>query len=300
MQLADCDRIYRAAWLTEDQVRFKELCLELLEVYKLLSIVLARGNVFWRARVATRKAFGNISDLSYPPPEKARSGRLNRQGRPCFYLSSTPETAIQEVLAGPGQLVQVAGYKIQPGQELHLILIGEFAHVYKRGYTSLSGVDPGNSIGGILMRNQAQTPVMISIDKFFAAILSDPKAHETDYMRTQGLAELLHKKLPKANGIAFPSVRDPLGFNFGVLTEVADQIFENTCCTLELVGELHMYGVFVPFPLEHAIGTTGNGDFMWAEKRIADQYYQYSLTEEEKEEARKAGRLADGRIRVKK
>ena len=47
MKLSECDQIYRAAWETNNPSRFIELCLELLVTYRLLSVALARGNIFW-------------------------------------------------------------------------------------------------------------------------------------------------------------------------------------------------------------------------------------------------------------
>ena len=236
--------------------------------------------------------------MNYPPPEKATSGRLNRKGIPCFYISSNVETAVREVQAGPGELVQAAGFKVRPSKLLHLVLVGEYAHVHKRGYTSLNGTDPEGTIRGLLKQHSSQAEVMISIDKFFAAVLSDPQARETDYMRTQVLSSLLHERLADAHGIAFPSVRDPLGFNFGVLAKFSDEIFENTCCALQRVGQLHMYDMLVQGTVQSAIGTKPNGDFVWSPNYEPGQWYQYALSDEEMEAGRKAGKVAEGTVKI--
>lgn len=299
MQLADCDRIYRAAWETSDSDRFRVLCLELLETYRCLSVGIGRGNVFWRARIMGKEPFRNISEMGHPPPEVARGGRLNRAGQSCFYISSNAETAVREVSASKGQHVQMAGYRVRAGAVFNMILIGEYAHVSKRGYTSLNGTDPGGTIKGLIRQHSKLAPVMISIDKFFAAVLSDPKAHELQYMRTQVLGELLHKRIDSAHAIAFPSVRDPLGFNFAVLAAAAPRIFENTSCVVQAIGDLYLYDQLEQTTICSALAVKQNGDFLWPEKPVEGQWYQYGLSQDELEKARSEGkRIGEGRYPI--
>jgi RES domain-containing protein len=68
------------------------------------------GKVLYRARVHDdrlhRERFQR-SEVGAPPPEKAKAGRANREGRPVLYLASSRSTALAEVRAWKGAAVAV-------------------------------------------------------------------------------------------------------------------------------------------------------------------------------------------------
>jgi hypothetical protein len=84
--------------------------------------------MFWRARLIKSEIYSNISDLDYPPPELARQGGLNDRDTPV----STFETALAEVDAMEGQLVQLAGFRVKNESPIRLAVIGKYANVQKK------------------------------------------------------------------------------------------------------------------------------------------------------------------------
>lgn len=238
MDLDDCDAIFQRALSASSEVEFCKQIEPLFDVYQIISIGLGRGSIWWRARPTDGAAWRNLNGLDYPPPEKARQGRLNDAGSPCFYVAKDIETALLEIEAGPGQMVQVAGFRVLKGQMAQLIVIGEYANVQKRGYLSLTGVDPGGTLQKMLNGHDLQHAlVLIYIDRFLSSILSDPDARQSGYRFSRALGSFLHSRIPDADGIAFPSVRDPGGFNFAVRPEPSDRIFHNVACLLVRIGK---------------------------------------------------------------
>src|SRR5690606_7964399 len=133
-----------------NEAEFLHIIQPLFTFYKILSVGIGRGKVLWRARVINDAPYPNISELSYPPSHLAGLGRLNDLGSPCFYVASREDTAIAEVNAEEGQLVQVAGFRIIPEAYMQLALIGEYSNIQKCGYMHFSGSDPDNSLNRYL------------------------------------------------------------------------------------------------------------------------------------------------------
>ena len=238
MNLDQCEAIFDRALASSNEAEFCHHISPLFDIYKILSFGLGRGNnTFWRARIVESGPWPRLKDLDYPPPEKARVGRLNDAGSPCFYLAGRVETSLLEVEAKEGQLIQVAAFKIDPEEMVRLILVGEYTYVHKSGYVRLTGVDPAGVVTKMLNEMRPEDAVaMIYIDRFFASILSDPQARDSGYMFSRALGAALHSRISDADGIAFPSVRDPGGLNYAILPAPSDRVFRNGACGLGKIG----------------------------------------------------------------
>ena len=241
--LDDCDKIFREALSSASEAAFCHNIDPLFNDYEILSVGLGRGTIFWRARPIETEIYPNISDLKYPPPEKARQGRLNDLGTPCFYTSAREETALAEVGSSEGQLVQLAGFRALNEFPIELAIIGEYANVQKSGYMHFIGADPDMTISRILNSMPRRDALRhIYIDKFLAETLADPNASSNGYMFSRAMAQAIYSKID-AKGIAFPSVKDRGGFNIAVQAESSDKSFHNVCCLVIRMGQKRDFGL---------------------------------------------------------
>lgn len=112
MNLDDCDRIFNRARESSTEAEFCHVIEPLFQYYPVMSIELARGSIFWRARIIEADPYKHVDELDYPPAARAKRGRLNDKGAPCFYISNRKETALAEVRPEAGQRVQLAGFRI--------------------------------------------------------------------------------------------------------------------------------------------------------------------------------------------
>ncbi|MDN5780406.1 MAG: RES family NAD+ phosphorylase [Luteimonas sp.] len=283
MNLDQCEDIFDRALESSSEAEFCHHITPLFDVYEILSVGLGRGsNTFWRARIAETGPWLRLKDLDYPPAEKARAGRLNDAGSPCFYLAGREETALLEVEAREGQLIQLAAFKIDSEEMVRLILVGEYTYVHKTGYVRLTGVDPAGTINGILNRMPPEDAIAtIYIDRFFASILSDPHARDSGYRFSRALGAALHSRIRDADGIAFPSVRDPGGFNYAILPEPSDRVFRNVACALAKIGHSRRYQL-VEYKLVGCADLLDDGDnFVWANPYQPGTLGMYGMTKEE-------------------
>lgn len=284
MDRDQCDAIFDRVLTAGDESEFCHYIAPLFDVYQILSVGLGRGNIMWRARLVEDQLWSNLCDLDYPPADKARVGRLNDTNSPCFYVAKDVETALLEIEAKEGQLVQVAGFRILKGEMLQLIVIGEYANVYKSGYVHLTGVDPDRTIHKLLNQDGPEVAqTVLYIDRFLASVLNDPHARENGYMFSRALGALLHSKIKSADGIAFPSVRDPGGFNYAVHPKPSDRVFQNVACLLVRVGKSRRFHFVDHDIISAAQRIDDDLNFIWSDQdsHKVGTMYLYGMTKEE-------------------
>lgn len=79
---------------------------------------IADGNTIYRGvRHDTRPSA--ISELSYPPPEAVKMGRLNRPGQPVFYGSAAPVGPFYELRARKGEHIAFSHWKVTEPLWMH-------------------------------------------------------------------------------------------------------------------------------------------------------------------------------------
>ena len=112
MTLDECEIIFSKALSSKNESEFFYEIDPLRLFYELLSVGLGRGSIFWRARLIKDDIYSSIEELGYPPKESSGLGRLNDKGTSCFYGAKNIETALIEIGAKEGQLIQLAGYRV--------------------------------------------------------------------------------------------------------------------------------------------------------------------------------------------
>lgn len=257
---------------------------ELLAGFPIFSFGFGRGRIFWRARRAEGREFGQLKELWHRPPETTGMGRLNDPGKPCLYLSSHIETALAEIQANDGELIHVAGYRVVSDKEMRVAAIGELAHVHKKGYPRITGVDPDQSIARSLNKHPFETGLQIVyIDAILADLLADPNARARDYAVTRALASAIYKRQGDVMGMFYPSVRTDVGLNLALLPTPASDILHDVASVLVKVNRRHKFGYFDFLVLKTAIGRRDDGTFEWSTPRDPRSLNVYHLTKKEYE-----------------
>lgn len=283
LTLDHCEELIDCALASDTRENFQRFVYPLVEEFGILSFGIGRSQTYWRARIVDKERYNLLEEIDYPPAELVkRPGRLNDIQSPCFYISSTLETAVSEVQPSPGQLVQVAGFRIAPEEILQLIFLGEYYHVEKRGFTNYSGHDPGDTIRKLINKHPfEERRVHLLIDNFFAHVISDKDASRNDYLHSRALRDLLLSKV-SAHGIAFPSARDAGGVNFGVLPEPSDKLFHNVCCLCMKVGKKRKFSSY-DLDLVGVVGdlTDDRKGFVWETDSKPNRIVMYNMTKYE-------------------
>lgn len=285
-----CDELIKLALAATSTEAFVSAATPLIDSFGVLSFGFVRHDTYWRARIIEDKRYDLLKQVDYPPAELVKSpGRLNNISDPYFYMSSTLETAVAEVRPEPGQLVQVAGYRVAPKETLQLILVGEYYNVYKRGFTSYWGDDPGGTIGHLIDKLPKQhVRTHLLIDSFLAHVISDKDAYKNEYLHSRALRDLLISK-GKAHGIAFPSVRDLGGMNFGVQPEPSDKLLRNVSCVVVRAGKTRTFGSQDISYLSVASGLSSDKkSFVWSQEENPTRFLIYNITQEELDRHRKS------------
>lgn len=287
MTLDECELLFENISASSNKADFVQAVQPLFDFYQLLTVDVGRGKILWRARIIEDSVYSNISELDYPPSHLAGLGRLNDLGSPCLYVASREETAIAEVNAMEGQLVQIAGFRISPEKNIRLALIGEYSNIHKCGYMHFGGVDPGQAINRYLnSMPRADAFRLIFVDKFFSHLLADPAASERDYILSRSLASVIHEKSKSAAGIVFPSVKDKGGVNIGIQPESSIGFLHNTCCFIAKVLKRRAYGMIEYEVLESAKFLNPDGSFVWGGSSAPDSIGIYGITKNEFDFAR--------------
>lgn len=285
LTLNRCEDLIGKTLASTTRSDFQAAVSPLLNEYKILSFGIGRSSTHWRARIIEHDRFSLLDEIDYPPANViTRPGRLNNAGEPYFYVSSNVETAVAEVLPKEGQLVQVAGFRIVPDGILRLICLGEYHSVYKRGYISFNGTDPGGTVRKLIHKmsfEERQTCLLI--DNFLAHLISDRQARNNNYLHSRALRDLLYDHVG-ADGITFPSARDLGGVNFGVKPDPSDKLYHNVCCIIVRVGKKMQ---FAPLEIELVDAASGltqdRKGFVWEAEIKPTQFVMYNMTKDEYE-----------------
>jgi len=285
LDIDKCEKLIEEALASTTREDFQRAVQPLLDEYEILSFGIGRSSTHWRARIIESERFDLLEQVDYPPAHLVtRPGRLNNVGDPYFYISSTTETAVAEVLPEEGQLVQVAGFRLVSNGILRLISLGEYQNVYKRGYTAFNGTDPDGTVRKIINQfSLEQREVCLCIDNFLAHVISDKDARATNYLHSRALRDLLFSRVG-ADGITFPSARDVGGVNLAVKPDPSDELYHNVCCIVVRVGKRRRFA-----PLEMSFVGVAEGltsdckGFVWATENNPKHIVMYNMTKDEYE-----------------
>lgn len=261
-----------------------EACFALAPIfdqYSVVSLGLTRGSIFWRARHCGIDPWETISEMGAPPVDKTAVGRLNEANVPVLYTSVSEETALAEVNAALGCYIQLIGYRTLIGEVVRLAVVGEMMHVHKFGYIRLTGSDPNSTLASFINKKDLVSGrKLLYIDAFLHQLLSDPKARDRHYILSRAVAAMIYRDV-EIDGIACPSVRDPLGYNVTLRPGVAEKKVHPSVCFQCRIDAVHEFGFAEYSVLREAERLDEFGRFVWESPLPADRRRFFNLTEQE-------------------
>ncbi len=281
MSLDTCDMLFRKVRQGKSLPEICHALQPIFDTYELISLGLERGAVFWRARLCQEAPWQSLQDMGAPPQGIAAAGRFNDPAESLLYTSLRVETALSEVSACSGQLVQVIGYRTILDKYLRLAVVGELMHVHKLGYMRFTGSDPDQSISRLVNNlGQSRGKDILYIDAFLHSLLADSAARECDYIFTRAVAAMIHRD-PEIDGIAFSSTKDSLGYNVILRPESIASKVHGTSCFQCRISAIREFG-FIDFEtLREVIRLREDDTFEWADPLPTPRRRFFNLTKEE-------------------
>jgi len=281
MTLDECDTLFAEIRTTTTPTVLAEQFARLLDAeYPVYRLGLSRGHMYWRARPSGPEGYSNVGDVTYPPVTSAALNRLSAQNEPRFYAASRRETALLEQAHGaPGEYFHLLGTWVKAGHQIRVLVLGELHYVYKLGYFRAFGGDPG--VGrqlNALPRDQGLRAVYI--DAFLGSILSDPNAHESEYVRSRTLLSVIAGRYP-LDAVLYPSVKDPLGTNLVISPEALEENMVYCASRVVRVERRREFGIVESTIVRQSDGIEPAGDFRWKEDANPSQECFFGLTLEE-------------------
>ncbi|MDF3123657.1 RES family NAD+ phosphorylase [Rheinheimera sp. 1928-s] len=183
-----------------------------LEFFGGLNIRFGYDRPIVRARIcADSSGFSHISELFCPPPEITNVGRMNDKGNPMFYAAYHIGTAIAEINAKEGDIVQVAQFQLPETSErgLRCLIIGEIYNAYHGTSTFSQSLfdEIRKLIERLGKKNIRALLSYLYMDALSSELLNDVSASKKDYIYSRTLSRLLLEKHPDIDGLIFPSAK---------------------------------------------------------------------------------------------
>jgi len=235
-----------------------------LEYYGIINYMLGYAFPFWRARRCTSaEGFKNINELSYPPRELTKAGRLNEPRAPLLYLSMKPLTTLEEIGASESDYVHHIGYKLIGKSKLRCGILGEITHVARSG-RALTDEDLGNHLNRILNNTEYEAgKSFVFTDAFLSSILQDKNASKTNYVHSRTLAKLIFEKHSEFDAIVYPSVALGSAMNLAIKPDSAERLLKIAGTSVIHIRKKYDYGIYDFELLRNAKGHEQNGDIRW-------------------------------------
>lgn len=180
-------------------------------------ISLDKGTHIYRARKVDEQPT-QVSELSYPPKDKAGLNRANREYDPIFYASSGAAAAVFELDPDPGD--RIAILKWRTNEEIVLNTIGYSSEVLGRLDSTR---DPEDIPGGDLAEIESRGNSMMR--NYFAELFTQhvPEEEKHRHKLTAAIAEMWQSG-EALDGILYPTVRMWANEdNLAIKTDVVDQ-----------------------------------------------------------------------------
>ncbi|EFH3744885.1 RES family NAD+ phosphorylase [Escherichia coli] len=219
----------------------------ILTFYELINFNFSYTPPFLRARkTIDSKPFNSTSEIYYPPPAVTRAGRLNEPGVPFLYLSATIDTALIEIGAKTGDIVQISGYSYKK-EPARLGLIGEIYRAAK-GTTGFLDNENRNKISELVSKmgqqNRKIAIAYLFLDLFFDEIIRNPEANQHEYLHSRILSRLLLEKNKSIDGFIYHSVANYGALNFAFPYDKAEKYLGLVHTFLVRVIKSYPYGLY--------------------------------------------------------
>lgn len=250
---------------SNDSIFIEEKILWLVEFHRILNFNLGYEHLLWRARKVTSKdGYANINQLSYPPRNLTKPGRLNSQGEPMYYASFTQQTTLEEIEASEGDIIHMTGSEIT--NPIRGCIVGEFVNIHRSGKGIMVN-DIATSMIKKTMENLSQDPKAIAsfiyIDAFFSSVLRDKNAQNNNYIHSRALGKAILSSIKDAACIFYPSVALEGSMNVAIQPEFVMKSTEIKINCLLKINKKYSYGIYDFEILKIAKGHDKNGTIIW-------------------------------------
>lgn len=268
--------VYEMSWLeklteailfekNEDVIEQK--LLEFLQHYEVINYQLGYSGEIWRGRLCdSQDGYGNVNEISYPPKQKTKVGRLNSEKHPIFYASFNQFTALEEINVKEGDFVHMSGYNIKPESKLNGSIVGEFLKVHRGGLSTFSQ-EVGNEIINLLRAMSIEVAIpFVYMDAFLSSILRDSQASSKGYLHSRALGKLLFNYTSGLDAIFYPSVALENSMNLAIKTDTVDEKLEISSNCVVRINRKYKHGLYDLKIVNDSIGMHSDGTIIWGER----------------------------------
>ena len=242
----------------------KEKLSWLLSFYDVINYKLCYEFGIWRAvKCDSPDGFENVKDLSFPPKESTKAGRLNEPKEPVFYAAFIIHTALEEVGAKEGDYVHVSFYKIDNNTGLRGCVVGEILRVHRSGRAMLSD-KLGESLNRILTpMSKYEGRKYIFMDAFLASMLSNENASKNDYLHTRILGKLLMNSVKDIDAMVYPSITLEGAVNVAIKTKAVSSTLTLNGNSVIKINKRYDHGIFDFSIVKHSNKKNSDGTIVW-------------------------------------
>ena len=227
-----------------------------------------RSHTIYRARKCENDApYTDLKKDLYNPP--VPSGRaFAEEYIPILYASSSFQTALSEIGAKIGDLVNVMQLSYEAIKDNIFWFVGQLGHFYKSYELSRYIGDEGASQFHAYIGDQRAVNSLVYKDLLFNEVFSELSTEQDDYVLNRFLINAVREKVPSNSdfsGVVFKSCKDSPGTNFAIFGE-AIEMLEPKMVNLVRITGVDDYGCIEYRLLKNA--TPRNNPLQWPEEEI--------------------------------
>lgn len=246
---------------TVPQLELEDKLKQLLSLYKAVGVTRSVGQTWFRARVANEQdGFANVSEMIYRPEGSSFYGRASMPNTPVLYASWNIMTALEEVRAQPGDLVQLISLRVRNGIEFPCDIVGELCSIYNSGGSLINSRSLEKTLRNQIDSLDYALYPHVFIDAFLAEQFSRKADHHTEYKLT---ATYANKVLAANRGLMYPSVQAAHGVNLAIAAADFDKYFEVMTADLVKIEQYFGYGLYGLKLLKRTNTFAADGTFLW-------------------------------------
>lgn len=242
----------------------RERLREFLRNHDILGIGRSADQIWWRARRCDdQKPYSSLNKMIYPPNGTPDFGRAHLPNVPTLYASWNLPTALSEIGAQPGDMVQVITLRPIEKAEIPCHIVGEFRCYHASGSSLVNSTKTTNHIQTLQHANQEKYLRSIFIDSVISELFRIQAKRPYEYKITATYADLI---LKAKGGIMFPSVENDYAINLAVPAAIFDSQFEVLFTEVYEIKETYGFGLYQLKTLHSSREFVENGDINWDSK----------------------------------
>lgn len=248
------------------QSKLDELLQLILAGYEIQVTRYNHRQLCFRARLCRNgKPYPTLHDMLNPPGEMSSFGRANTPGSPVVYSSWNIPTALDEIGAKSGDVVQVIGFNVVPGLELPMAIIGDLQRRYGSGRALFPDGAGETSLRKMLTKDPDAFVRCLYIDSLLSEIFSSVSDKHYQYRVSANVAESLYRQ---GLAVLFPSVRLPHAMNLAYPRNLFDSHCQVLFAEMIQVEQFLGYGIYTLQVLASSSTFARDGSISWGDMNL--------------------------------